>query len=183
MRTLPRDSLGYPIPTIVLVDKSRKPQFTINDLRKVGSCLRKRLCAICGKRLDDGYWFVGGSRCFMHENGAFVNPPLHRDCGQYALQVCPFLAAPSYSKRIDGKKMRAKDRPDHMAIIEIAHMPPAQPTTFGFGQTREFRIVQSQMGQSDHVLVVESWDYVEWWKNGELVNAPDSVASETSPSV
>ena len=49
----------------------------------------------------------------MHENGAFADPPGHRACVTYALQVCPYLAAPSYAKRIDGETLidRAGIRP------------------------------------------------------------------------
>lgn len=170
MRTLERDARGYPIPFIVMRDKSGKPQFTINDFRMVEKCRSKRLCAICGKRLDGKYWFVGGSRCFIHEHGAFVDPPLHEECARYALRVCPFLAAPSYAKRIDDRLLKAKDRPDGVAIATVAHMLPEQPERFGLGLSRFFSIIDTD--QQGLLYKVPRWDYVEWWKAGEQVNAP-----------
>jgi hypothetical protein len=42
MRSLERDKRGYPIPFIVLRDKTGQPQFTINDFRRIAECRNKR---------------------------------------------------------------------------------------------------------------------------------------------
>lgn len=171
MRTLERDSRGYPVPFIVLRDTSGKPQFTINDTRQVAAAQRKRLCAICGKRLEAEVWFVGGARCFIHPHGAFVDPPLHHDCGEYALQVCPFLAMPVYAKRIEAKKLDPRHIPEGLGLAFVPYMPPNQPERFGFGCTADFELFTSER-QGD-LYRVHHWRFVEWWRNGERVNAPD----------
>jgi hypothetical protein len=176
LRTRPRDKRGYPIPFIVLIDKSGEPQFTINDWRQVGQCITKKLCSICGKRFDDGYWFVGGSRCFMHEHGAFLDAPMHRECAEYALQVCPFLAARNYSGRIDDRKLKPGDTPDDMVMVRVDHMLPAQPERFGLGRAASYRLVHPARGET--IFVVDHWAHVEWWRNGETVNAPDALPPE-----
>lgn len=174
LRTRPRDSRGYPIPYIVMIDKSGQPQFTINDGVRVKACLTKKLCSLCGRRFEDGYWFVGGSRCFMHEHGAFLDPPMHRECAEYALRVCPFLAAPKYSGRIDDLKLKPENQPDDMALVRADYMPPAQPERFGLGCAAAYRVETPRPGEM--VLVAERWEYVEWWRNGVTVNAPDALA-------
>lgn len=175
MQVLERDPRGYPIPFIVLRDKKKQPMFTINDVYKTTECRTKKLCSICGRRLGDYMWFVGGSRCFIHKYGAFIDPAVHYECGQYALQVCPFLAALSYSKRIEDKKLKPENRPDNMVLVEIEHMEPNLPEQFGIGACKVAVFV-------DNVYKVDRWDYVEWWHHGVPVNAPsaDDVRRLTS---
>lgn len=182
MRSLRKDPRGFPIPFIVMIDKTGMPQFTISDQHKVHACITKRLCSICGRRLDKtgrnfDLWLIGGARCFLHEHGAFLDPPMHRECGEYSLRVCPFLAARSYSKRIDDAKLKPGALPDNMILAQADHMTPSQPERFGFGLTHELTVERSQGG---HVFVPSSWQYVEWWRQGETINAPDTALPEVS---
>lgn len=179
MRTLPCEERGYPVPFIVMIDKSGKPQFTINDHDKVKTCINRKLCSICGKRHDPLMWFVGGSRCFLHPHGAFIDPPLHLECAEYALRVCPFLAAPRYAKRIDDAKLADKNRPDGVALVRVEYMNPMQPEIFGLGASPSLRVIHR--GPGDFVLFVDDWRYVEWWKNGQRVNAPDRAVPLDQP--
>jgi len=174
MRTLAKDHRGYPVPYIVLIDQTGKPQFTINDDEKVKRCDRRKLCSICGKPHDrDGFWFVGGSRCFLHPQGAFLDPPLHLECAEYALRVCPFLAARRYTKRIDDAKLAPGATPEGMTLLREEFMMPRLPERFGLGRTLGYRRL-SRRGDLP-VYVVEGWRYVEFWRNGEPVNAPDTA--------
>lgn len=191
MRTLERDARGYPIPFIVLRDRSGTPQFTINDDRRTSQCISQKLCAICGKRFDMHrdpkvpgavflqMWFVGGSRCFLHRHGAFVDPPLHLDCAEYALRVCPFLAAPSYAKRIDDKKLKPGDLAEGMALHRHEHMMPRQPERFGLGCASAYQRVEPSPGSV--LFVVARWDYVEWWRNGARCAAPAEACPPDLP--
>jgi hypothetical protein len=173
MRTLPRDPRGYPIPYIVLVDASKQAQFTINDVRKVSVCIKRRLCAICGKRMDVAdMWFAGGSRCFLHPLGAFIDPPMHMECGTYAMEVCPFLAARRYTGRIDAAKLDPADLPEGMSLVDVPYMNPRLPALFGFGCARAIGYHRKPDGSG--IFVVNDWRYVEWWKAGERVNAPET---------
>lgn len=177
MRTLAKDARGYPVPFLVMVDKSGTPQFTINDHAKVHDCISKHLCAICGKRFDRNammhreMWFVGGSRCFLHERGAFLDPPLHLECAEYALRVCPFLAASRYMRRVDAKKLDPNNLPDGMAIVQEGFAMPRLPEIFGLGMTHRYRVISQG---SSPVFVVDDWRYLEWWRAGEPVNAPET---------
>lgn len=170
MRTLERDPRGYPIPFIVLRDRSGAAHFPVSDVRRVNSCLTKRLCGICGKRLDRTCWFVGGDRCFTHPAGAFVDPPSHWECAIYALSVCPFLAAPSYSRRIDGRKLNPGEMPIGTTVVKETTMPDTRPDLFGLGETTAFRV--TNLAPGSWVLAPETWEYVEYWAKGERAAAP-----------
>lgn len=176
MRTLPRDSRGYPIPHIVFIDKTKQPQFTINDHAKVLDCLKKKLCAICGKRMDLGFWFVGGERSFLNEAGAFLDPPSHLECAEYALKVCPFLCAHRYTNRLDDALIRSKAATVGIALTRNEFMISDLPARFGLGWTRSYRVVQR--GLSDVIIWPAPWDYLEFWREGAPCAAPDSALPE-----
>lgn len=172
LRRRPKDRRGYPIPYIVMIDKDGRPHFTINDSRKVQKCVHGKRCGLCGDKLERAaIWFVGGSRCFTQSNGAFIDPPMHEECARYALQVCPFLAAPSYAKRIDDRTLDEKAIPDGMFIgVTSAPMRPDQPEVFGLGRCAAFSIIPE--GRDFILLPValpgrEKWLHVEFWKGGK----------------
>lgn len=170
MRTLERDRRGYPVPFIALRDKSGKPQFTINDGRKCATARGKHLCTICGRRLAHDTWFIGGSRCFLYENGAFLDGPVHNECGEYALKVCPFLAMPRYTTLLADRPLNPDHAPDGMALVDVGHMLPDLPERFGFGHASAYEVFPSDRQGWLHRAF---FDYVEWWRDGEPVNAPD----------
>jgi hypothetical protein len=175
MRTLSRDPRGYPIPWIVLIDANKLAQFTINDVRRTEEARRKRLCAICGKRMGIGQsWFIGGSRCFLHPRGGFLDGPTHYYCGAYALQVCPFLAARSYARRIDDAKLGEGAIPDGMELRREDFMMPRLPERFGFGRSDSWHWQRTGDRQELGIFIVNTWSYIEWWRNGEECPPPDS---------
>ena len=47
----------------------------------------------------------------FHPDGAYIDPPLHYECMRYAMQVCPYLAAPRYAGRVDDRTLKDDDRP------------------------------------------------------------------------
>ena len=98
---LPRDSRGYPIPWNVLRASDGTPFFTINDDTKASKAIRLGLCPICGGELGRWRWFVGGPRSAFDPHGWYLDLPGHRECMEYALQACPYLATPKYLGRVD----------------------------------------------------------------------------------
>jgi hypothetical protein len=97
---LPRDPRGYPVPWNVLREGDAV-FFTVNDDRKTWRALREGLCPICGERLGRWVWFVGGPRAAFDPDGCYIDLPGHKDCMEFALQTCPYLAAPKYLGRVD----------------------------------------------------------------------------------
>jgi len=152
-----RDKRGFPIPYIILRDKSGQPHFTINDEEKRTECLVKRRCAVCGKHLEKTFWFVGGPMSAFHENGAYLDTALHQECMEYALQVCPYLAAPRYQSRIDAKKLDP-DLFDGYIMMNNT-MIPGRPTVFVCVKTSDFTIMYNGYIRLQRpYLNIQYWD-------------------------
>jgi hypothetical protein len=96
LRHLPLDPRGFPIPYNVLVDKKGVAHFKVNDEQKARQCLALGLCHVCGKPYGEDRWLIGGHLSAFHERGAFNDAPVHHLCGEFALQVCPYLAYTQY---------------------------------------------------------------------------------------
>jgi hypothetical protein len=97
----PRDKRGYPIPWNVLRADDGTAFFTINDDRRSADALREQRCPLCGERLGKWKWWVGGPRSAFDLHGWFLDLPGHYECMKFALETCPYLAAPKYLGRID----------------------------------------------------------------------------------
>lgn len=165
------DRRGYPIPYIVMRRSDGTPDFVINDIRKVMECLEKGLCAISGLPLEDDVWFVGGNLAAYHPAGAFKDPPVRKACADYAMQVCPFLAAPSYT----GMKDAALDRLQaaveaegaHMAIDE--HVIPGKPDFFVVAKCNGYVAAATGDVMLGEIALHPNrpWIEAQHWKDGE----------------
>ncbi len=80
---------GLPIPSNVLIVDG-KPDFRVIDVAKAERQAKKRLCAICNRKMGQWVCFLGGPGSM--QSGAFRDGPMHEDCARYAAQVCPYLA-------------------------------------------------------------------------------------------
>jgi hypothetical protein len=170
MRHLDRDRRGLPIPFVVYRDTTGRPHFTINDHFKVDRAAEFRLCAICGDRLGAHKWFVGGPASAFHPNGRYLDGPIHRDCGRFALQACPFLMATSYAHRIDAATLRVEDAHPGMGLIDYTQHP-VQPVVFVFADTNAY--TRSATGIFDPV---RPWRAVEFWRRGVRIDPVEARA-------
>lgn len=127
MQTLEKDVRGLPIPFLVMRDNEGTAHFTINDHEKHALCLREDRCAICSQKLLRGRWFVGGPLSAFHEHGCYIDTPLHQECMEYALQVCPYLAAPKYTGRLDDLKVDYSKIPAHVLLVDPTMIPERPP--------------------------------------------------------
>lgn len=93
---LPRHG-EYPVPFVMMwIDG--KPDFRTVDREKIIECYVKKLCGICGHRLGEFSYFIGGDA--SKENHAFLDPPMHEACAEFASTICPFLIGErGYSER------------------------------------------------------------------------------------
>jgi hypothetical protein len=171
MLHLDRDRRGYPIPFVVYRDTTGTAHFTINDHFKVDRAAEFRLCAICGDHLGAHKWFVGGPASAFHPNGRYLDGPMHRDCGRFALEVCPFLAlAGRYTGRIDAATLRAEDAHPGMGLIDHTQHP-TQPVVFVFADTSAY--ARTATGLYDPV---RPWRAVEFWRGGAQVDPGEARA-------
>jgi len=163
MKDRPRDPRGYPIPWNVLVDSTGKAHFTINDESLRAMAIRERLCPICGVRLWRGLWFVGGPGSALHQHGAYIDPPMHKECATYALRVCPYLAAPNYSntKRIDAKTLSPEERAKIPVLIDNT-TDPERPALFVLAMALKMTVTYN-----NYLRPHRPWHGMEFWRHGE----------------
>ena len=165
MAHLERDPRGYPIPYTAFRDQSGRPHFTINEEGRRQLVIFEERCPICGTALLRERWLAGGPGSAFDKNGAYVDPPMHRDCLHYAMQVCPFLAAPNYGRRIDAKTL--KEPPEKYRIFWNPTMVSERPDTFVCVATTRCRVVDGKYLRPERPYLA-----VEFWRHGQRVPPP-----------
>ena len=113
---------GFPVPFIQLWAAS-KLDFRAVNTEHCARCLRDKLCAICGRRLGEYCYFIGGP--LSKKNRLFVGPAMHKQCAEFA-RVCPFVSGQrqEYSTRSVNKnvarteEMASAVRPEVMYILK-----------------------------------------------------------------
>jgi hypothetical protein len=170
-----RDRRGLPIPFVVYRDVNGAPHFSVNDTSVVDEVLEKKLCGLCGKPLLPGQiWLVGGPGSSFLEDGMYIDPFMHEDCGRYAMQVCPFIAAPSYS-RVEGRTLKAQNVHTGVQLHDNQIAPP-RPLFFAFTRTSGFTLVDPQDGSGQkYILPHRPWSHVEFWQNGKPITQTQAV--------
>jgi hypothetical protein len=167
MKHLKVDPRGYAIPYGVVIDRDGTVHFSINDELTRRRSIKRDLCSMCGKPLLRGRWFVGGPLSAFHPNGAFIDPPMHYECSHYALQVCPYLAAPRYVKEVGLAKAEAKRDAlaENMVMIDPT-MIPGRPRDDTF-------VAVCASGQDVHsnfnTKPKHPYITIESWKHGRML--------------
>lgn len=168
MTALPRDPRGFPIFAMAYRDAAGRAHFTINDEAARRRLIKQDRCSICGRPLLRGRWFIGGDKSAFHRYGAYIDPPNHSECAHYALRVCPYLAAPSYTSLIHGRTKAADDPMiliDQTAIDSPSTTDEVRPELFVAVLARGQRICATEGG----CVVVPTRPYiaVEYWQHGQ----------------
>lgn len=175
-----RDRRGLPIPFVVYRDVTGTPHFSVNDVAAVDQVLERKLCGLCGKPLKPGHiWLVGGPGSSFMADGMYIDPFLHEDCGRYAVQVCPFLAAPSYGKRVEARTLRPQDMQAGEQLHDNKIAPP-RPDLFALTRTAGFSLVDPDDGSGQkYILPERPWLHVEFWRNGRQITRDEARALVT----
>jgi hypothetical protein len=157
MKLLEKDARGYPISFTTIRDEKGQPFFPISDEYKVYQVADERKCGICGKKLEDDIWIVGGPLPAFHPGGAYLDPAIHYECGTYALQVCPYLAVPIYSKKIHEEGVKGK------------------PPFFVFAKISDYKIIPMPSTKT-YIAPAKPLLKVEYWLNGAKINRETAEA-------
>lgn len=181
MAHLERDARGLPVPFIVLRDTAGRPHFTVNNDTLRIKCLYENLCGICGKRLHRGRWFVGGPLSAFDPHGFYVDPPMHAECARYALQVCPYLAAPHYGRSIAGKTFTPEEQAAmQTGLVEFTMLPERPPLFVAvMAVDQKFSHNVSKGGSTNmamrhlqvYVRPVQPYRTIEYWQHGKQLPA------------
>lgn len=148
---LPVDARGYPVPFFAMwIDG--KPDFRVVNPQAVFECATAHKCFVCGQKMKGMFTFVGGPKSMEHHH--FTDGPTHKDCAEYALQTCPFLAIPTF----------AYNRAPILNAVVNEIVTTERQEKIGQGLTAEFTMV-SQRG---HVLFQAGrWLQLKWWQEGK----------------
>jgi hypothetical protein len=140
---LPRDKRGYPITYVTYIGADGIPDFRILDAERRFRCYEQRLCAVCGEKL--GYWivFISGPEC--EKTRMFLDPPMHPDCADFALAVCPHLI---------NERARYSLRPAEVEMRTFAN--EVHPTVFKRFRTRGYELMRF-----DGDIIIKSSPFVE----------------------
>lgn len=97
--------------------------YTAVDGDAVARCLKEDLCGACGQ--SNGYWkaFIGGP--VSATNGMYLDPPMHRECAEVAMEFCPHIRVKNHritddakrDEEVFGESVSAKDKPERWIIV------------------------------------------------------------------
>lgn len=158
---LPRTPAGLPIPWFVAWEGSRY-DFRVVDAHKIAPAVKHRLCWLCGQQMGRMMCFVVGPMCVV--NRVSSEPPMHRDCAEYAVRACPFLTQPSRERREGGGLMPIDPQ---MAGIPIMRNPGVSVlyVTRSYVVNRVPGGVLFDMGEPAEVA---------WWSQGRAATRAES---------
>jgi hypothetical protein len=162
----PRDDRGYPIPATVLVDSATgKPDFRVTDIHKWVAACSKKTCSLCGDPLGRHLAFLGGPGSF--ESRYFTDLPMHRECAEYALQVCPYLAVPNF------KYSESITAPAGFTLNVSDDVDSTRPSKFALAITMSYQAMRTRSGT--FVVQAAPWEQVSWWQDGKCVEPMKQV--------
>jgi hypothetical protein len=186
MAHLPKDSRGYPIPHTVVIRHGR-PHFTVNEEHLRQQCIAEDRCPICAGKLFRLRWSVGGPLSAFHDHGAYLDPPMHEECVHYALQVCPYLAAPRYSGLIDDATMPEAEKPFILRDRQVVNQRPELFVAVGHVGQHHVKATLAGMPVVRYIKPKQPYRSVEFWRHGQRITAeaahPLIVASGATPPV
>jgi hypothetical protein len=174
MKHLDKDKRGYPIPFNVFRDNSGIPKFTVNDGEKEAQSLKRGLCNVSGLKLNGKSFFIGGPRSAFHKHGCYLDGPSRLDCLRYAAQVCPYIAAPIYSKRIDDKLIDWDQIDEHQILID-GTQDPDRPELFVISGTDETTKVNMSQEGMIYYHPQGRWKSVEFWQKGKKLSDQEAL--------
>jgi hypothetical protein len=162
---LPRDHRGYPVPYFVEW-RDGVPLFPILSPVKWARCVGKRECWVCGEPLGRNMVFAIGPMCTINQVSS--EPPAHRECILYSLQVCPFLINPRMG-RVPTERFGDVIQPGGI-------MDPGNPGVMALWATRSYSIIRTQTGP---LISVGDPFAVEWWTRGRAATAQEAADAFT----
>jgi hypothetical protein len=173
MKHLKVDRRGYAIPYGVVTDKDGTVHFAINDEATRQQSIRGGLCSLCGTKLFRGRWLIGGPLSAFASNGAFLDPPMHDECAHYALQVCPYLAAPRYAREIGTAKAQGA-RFDHQLIVEHDEAQAGRPDGDLFVALMTVDRIEL-IADGQYVKPRGDYRKIEFWRHGQQLDLDEGL--------
>lgn len=164
MEHLQKDKRGYPVPFSIYRNKSGEPDFRMHDPDRLRKCMEEAKCSICGTSLNDDIWLLAGAKTALTPQGAYLDPPMHKECGTYALQVCPYLAMPSFRKI----------SPNEIENSNAVRMFDGKPTVFAFVKTSGYLLIAYR--ETKVIIPHRPFHHTEYWREGRQLTWNEAKA-------
>jgi hypothetical protein len=125
---------GLPVPAVSEYDDPETGEtyydFTAVNGMKAVELGQQRRCGLCGEPMD--YWvvFLGGPK--SAEARTYVDPPMHPECGEAALHLCPHIAKPKTQRT---QKHKAPD------VITPEWFVEEKPQVWVMLLTRRYKLI------------------------------------------
>lgn len=159
---------GYPTPYFVCWFRDGKlvpetvegavPSFPTTDHSRLVVCRKHNRCWICGQTLGAFKAFVFGPASALAR--ASYEPPSHRDCARYAVQVCPYLINPNFKHATErGHQLRPGER-------VLPEVQPHNPGLAVLWITRRYGVEARDPSRGIFVFVPGEPEHVELWAHG-----------------
>lgn len=138
--------------------------FRIADENKKRECIKRSLCWVCGEFLGSNKVFVCGPVTTITRTHS--EPPCHKDCAEWATQICPFLAHAN-------KERREKDLPEGVVGLGEAHLKrnPKVTVLWCCKKYKTFR------GNGSDLIEVGEPEWVQWIKEGRPATREECIES------
>ena len=152
IRELPLTEWGYFKPWFVEAD-----DFRVVDGNKAWLSVSGQACWICGKPFTPGEYALVGDRNSVNQR-VYTEPPCHKDCAEYAMQVCPFILYPNAKRR--EANLEAEQTLDHSnqnRSVKINKENPGEYFVTVVSQFTYHKQKQVMTHQGEHVLEQQHW--------------------------
>lgn len=113
------DDRGYPIPFFApIVDK--KVNFRFADKDKIATCMKRRLCGICGKKLPKDYCYnVTGPLGLKNRIGS--DAMMHEVCARFSMMACPHMYYQRAERKEGSSSIMAPGKPDEILLVKVSN--------------------------------------------------------------
>jgi hypothetical protein len=137
-------------------DTGAEPDYRVIDTTRMVACVKHRLCWLCGERLGAHLAFVLGPMCTI--NRIISEPPSHRECAEFAMKACPFLARPRMRRNL-------KDLPEQHVEAAGIHSG-VNPGVMALWLTRTYKPIRATLGNPGTLFNIGEPEVVTWWHEG-----------------
>lgn len=121
-----------PIPFVTASNNVGVPDFRSHDFDRRRMCADHRLCQLCGQDLSVTFVFVAFEQAVARLRTG--EPPMHRDCMEYAWSICPWLA---------NRRAWEAEWGDASPVLP---RPPTEPQTMAIIEASGYEYVPDQTG-------------------------------------
>lgn len=162
IQSLPTQN-GFPVPWFV-AQINGVYDFRVIDTPKFKPAIKHRKCWICGQKLGSYLAFSIGPMCAI--NRTISEPPSHKECAEWSIKACPFLAQRQEVRREANLPTGIKE-PGGVAIAR-------QPGAICLWVTHSYNVVELPNG-----LIFKIGDPVEvrWYREGRAATREEVLHS------